>query len=87
MNTEERAKEFYMNPNNWGNENWDRKTATMFDKSEMFDFAATFAKSEIRAFAEKVRADLMLIDCGHQDEDVVYSQIDQLFHKALKEQQ
>lgn len=37
------AKEYYLTKE-WGNPNWDRKTATTFDKSEMFDFAESYAR-------------------------------------------
>jgi len=40
------AKKYYESKE-WGNPDWDRATASQFDKSEMFDFAEHYASHKL----------------------------------------
>ena len=42
------AKEFYQNPQKWGNEEWDRIKPNTFTVSEMIDFAEAYHKEKMK---------------------------------------
>jgi len=52
------AKKYYESKE-WGNPDWDRATASQFDKSEMFDFAKHYASHKLSQFKKVVEGRLI----------------------------
>jgi hypothetical protein len=71
------AKEFYQNPQKWGNEEWDRIKPNTFTVSEMIDFAEAYHKEKMKGYHNDFleRVDDFLAGCedwmkGEEGEEV-----------------